>query len=102
MKISRMAGNKGLIKIILIIVVLILVVSYFGINIRALVSSPTTQDNISYVSSSTVTIWNSYLKVPATYVWNLFVNLIWNTAIDSLKNGSFQVPSLTPSTTPSI
>lgn len=83
---NKAAGKRGLIKMIVIIVVALLIISYFGINIRALVSAPTTQDNFSYVATTSVSIWNNYLKAPTTYVWNkIFVELIWNPAIDGLK-----------------
>ena len=103
MKINKATGQRGLIKIILMVVIALLVISYFGINLRALVNSPTTQDNVSYVSSTTVNIWNNYLKVPVTYIWNeIFVALIWNPAINNLKNADWQVPALTSSSTPSL
>jgi hypothetical protein len=80
-------GDRGLIKIIILLVIALLVLSYFNINLRALVNAPTTQDNISYVASNTELIWNSYLKGPATYLWNdIFINLIWNPAISNLTN----------------
>lgn len=88
MKNKAAAGNKGLIRTIVIIVIAILIVSYFGINLRALVTSSTTQDNISYVTTGAINLWNNYLKTPVTYVWNeVFVKLIWNTALENLKNG---------------
>ncbi len=94
MKIKRTAGDSGLIRIILLIVIAILVISYFGINIRQLVSSPTTQDNVSYVASTTVTVWDKYLKVPAGYLWNeIFLELIWKPAINGLKDHKWEVPS---------
>lgn len=102
MKINYAAGQRGLIKMILIIVIALLVISYFGINLRALVNSPTTQDNVTYVASSTVNIWNGYLKVPVTAAWDLFVQYIWTPAIENLKNGKLQGPGLTSSSTPSI
>ena len=79
--------QKGIIKIIILIVVALLILSYFGISLRAVINSPVTQDNISYTTTGTVTFWNTYLKQPATYIWNqIFLNLIWNPAIDSLQN----------------
>ncbi len=78
--------NKGLVKIILAIVIALLILSYFGFNLRTLIDSPTTQDNFGYVASSTVSVWDKYLKAPATYVWkDIFIELIWNPAIDNLK-----------------
>jgi hypothetical protein len=93
MKIGHSAGEKGLIKMILIIVIAILVLSYFGVNLRALVSSPTTQDNISYVASGTVTVWDNYLKVPATALWHFFLTYVWSAAVTAIKNGSVSVPT---------
>lgn len=100
---NKAAGEGGLIKTILLIVIAILVVSYFGINIRALVTSPTTQDNVSYVTTSAVSLWNNYLKGPVTYLWNeVFLSLIWNTAMNNLRNGSLGQPSMTSSSTPGL
>lgn len=76
---------------ILVVVVSLLVLSYFGFNLRELSNKPETQDNFSFVASTTVTFWNSYLKDPASYLWNdVFMDLIWEPAIDNLtkmKNG---------------
>ena len=78
--------NRGFIKIILIIVVALLVLSYFGFSLRDLVNAPVTQDNFGYVASTTTTFWGKYLKNPATYVWNdVFITLIWNPAVDNIK-----------------
>jgi hypothetical protein len=83
---NRIAGQGGFIKIILMIVAALLVLSYFGINLRELANKPTTKDNVSYVASTTVTVWDKYLKIPATYAWSIFVNLIWTPAIHNLEN----------------
>ena len=72
---------------IILIVVALLVLSYFGLNLRGLINQPTTQDNFSYVATTTVSAWNKYLEKPATYIWNqIFLDLIWNPAIDKLKH----------------
>lgn len=80
-----------MIKWILIGVVALLILSYYGFSLRTLVSSPTTQDNFGYVATTTVSVWDTYLKQPATYLWNdVFIDLIWTPAIDNLtkiKNG---------------
>jgi len=91
-----------MIRTILIILVVILVISYFGINLRALVSSPTTQDNVSYVVTGIGSIWNNYLKMPATYLWKeVFINLIWSQIISNMNNSRLEGPPAFSSTTPS-
>jgi len=101
MKNQPAAGERGLIKMILIIIAALLIISYFGINLRDLVNAPTTQDNITYVATTTVTVWDSYLKVPATYLWqNIFLDLIWNPSMHNLieaRNGqTLDIASSTP------
>mgnify|MGYP000964894786 CR=1 FL=1 len=87
MKNTYQTGERGFIKWILLIIVALLVISYFGINLRELISSPTTQDNFAYTATTTVTFWNKYLKEPTTYIWKeIFINLIWEPALDNLKN----------------
>lgn len=93
------AAKRGFIKLILLIIVALLVISYFGINLRQLVSSPTTQDNVSYVASTTVAVWNDYLKGPVTYLWNkIFLDLIWLPAVANLKNQKWEAPSTSAAT----
>ena len=87
MALKRINTNGGLIKWIILIIVAILILSYFGISIRGIVNSPTGQDNISYSTNIVVSTWDNYLKGPATYLWNqIFINLIWDPSIQSLEN----------------
>ena len=81
-----MSTDKGIIKIILIIVVAILVLSYFGYNIRSIATSPTSQDNFSYIGEVLSNVWNNYLKTPAMFVWNIFVEFVWNPAMNALRH----------------
>jgi hypothetical protein len=79
--------NRGIIKWIIIIVIALLILSYYGFSLRALVNSPVTQDNFGYVATTTVSVWDQYLQQPASYLWNdVFINLIWNPAITNLTN----------------
>ncbi|MDE2038072.1 MAG: hypothetical protein KGI69_02505 [Patescibacteria group bacterium] len=78
------AGERGLVKLVVMIVIALLVLSYFGINLRRLVDSPTNQDNVAYIASSTAGVWNGYLKQPATFAWGIFVSYIWDPALQGL------------------
>lgn len=81
-------GQKGIsiVGILLLGFVLILVLSYFKVNIRTVVESPEAQDNIGYVKGGTVSLWDRYLKEPATYFWdNIVVNIFWNSFISNME-----------------
>ncbi len=88
---SHIPRDRGLIGWIVIFVVILLILSYYGFSLRNLVQAPVTQDNFGYVATTTVSFWDTYLEQPATYLWNdVFISLIWNPAIENLtamKNG---------------
>lgn len=66
--------------------ILILVLSYFNISIKAVVESPTAQENIEYVGGGTRNLWVAYLKEPASYLWNeIWVKLFWRSFVENME-----------------
>jgi hypothetical protein len=85
-----MKKNRGLIGLLILILIALIILGVYGISVRQAVQNPTAQDNVSYVWTGITNFWNDYLKAPATYLWNIFINDIWNPAITNLeliKNG---------------
>ncbi len=83
---KKIPHNQGFIRTIILIVVALLILSYFGFNIRDIVNSPAGRDNFSFTQEIMINVWNNYLKKPVMYLWNdIFLELIWEPAIDSLK-----------------
>jgi hypothetical protein len=80
-----------MIKWIVIAFLGLIILGYLGVDIKQSVQSPVTQSNIGYVKDVVVYVWTKYLETPAKYLWNeIFIKLIWTTAIDNLtkmKNG---------------
>ena len=89
--------NGGFIKTVLILIIIILVLSYFGFDIKNFIDSPTTQKNLGYVWGLGKTVWNKYLEKPLTYLWkNVFVNLLWGSFtsnMERIKGGGTITPS---------
>lgn len=87
----RFPKNQGLVRTVLIVLVAILVLSYFGFDIKSIVESPLAQNNIGYVWGFVVGIWNNYLSQPVMYFWNnIFIGILWETftgAMEKIKNG---------------
>lgn len=80
-------GQRGIIKTIIIIVIAIVIISYFGFDLKRIIESPQTQRNFGYVKDAVVTVWNRYLEEPVVYLWNdVFKKLIWSTSVDALKD----------------
>jgi len=84
MKIS--SPKQGLIKTLIIILIAILVLSYFGFDIKKTVESEMTQKNIGYVKALTITLWNTYLKNPATKAYDFYIEYFWTPALRNLTN----------------
>lgn len=78
-------NNRGLIRTVILVIFLILVLSYLGINIRSIISSDTFRDNWSYVSDLAVRIWKNYLSGPLSYLWNkILVPYVWQPILENL------------------
>lgn len=64
---------------IILIVVAILILSYFGFSIKDIAESPTSQSNFSYVWGFLSYVWNTFLVTPVSYIWNVIVvGIFWN------------------------
>ncbi len=99
-----MKSNRGLIKLLILILIALIVLGYYGISVRQAVQNPTTQDNISYIWTGAVNIWDTYLRAPAEYLWNIFVTDIWTPALNNLeniKNGQMPIPNTNGNQLPS-
>jgi hypothetical protein len=80
-----MNTQQGLIKMIILIVIGLIILGYFGFDIRKAIESPVARSNIEYAKDAVVYVWKTYLKGPAVYLWNIFVDLIWGPALENLK-----------------
>ena len=83
--------NSGLVRLIILIVIALLVLSYFNIDIKSTVEKPQTQQNVGYVKGVALNVWNNFLSKPVLYFWNnIFVGLLWSAFqnnIDLIKKG---------------
>lgn len=85
-----MAGidnQQGLVRTIILIIILILVLSFIGFDIRGFVQSDIVQSNFSYIWGGVTVVWNNYLSEPILYFWNnIFVTLLWDSFISNLES----------------
>ena len=68
--------RKGLIKTILIIVIALIILGYFGFNIKDIINSSTVQSNLHVFWDFIFKIWNNYLATPVIYVAKILWKLI--------------------------
>lgn len=86
----KIRNNKkrgiSIIGILFLGLIIILVLSYFNISLRAVVESPEAQDNIHYVGGAGRSLWDNYIKEPISYFWNdIWVPLFWRPFISNIK-----------------
>jgi hypothetical protein len=62
-----MKGNRGFIKAIILIVIALVVLGFFGYNLKDIINSPTVKDNLFYV-------WNAAV-LAVNWVWDLLVSV---------------------------
>lgn len=91
-------------KYILLFIGLVIILSYFNVDLRSIVEAPQTQKNIAYMTEVgqkvwegfLKPIWDNYLSEPVLYFWqNIFVDILWRTfteSIDILKAKSSYLP----------
>ena len=71
--IPRQRHNQGLIRMLIILFVVLLLLAYFGLNLRSIVGSQTFQDNWNFLTTTAVHIWNNVLKGPLTFIWDFIL-----------------------------
>ena len=70
--------SKGLIKAIILIVIALIVLGYFGFNVTDIINGPTVQANLHSAWDFVVNVWQNYLSVPFTWFWDKFVvGVLW-------------------------
>ncbi len=85
-----MMSNEGLIRFVVLLLIAIVVLGFFGISLKSVFQKQSVQENLSFVWQTTQYVWNTYLAVPAQYAWNIFYNLLWRSFLENaerLKRG---------------
>jgi hypothetical protein len=73
-----------MIKYIILAVLGIIILSFFGYDLRGIIEAPTTQNNLNYAWSGVEKVW-SYVEGPVTYLYkNVFLGIIWQAFVHNL------------------
>jgi len=74
-----------MIKTIIVLVILIAILSYFGFDLKNIFESDLVQKNFNYVWQGIIYVWNNFLVQPVHFLWDFFINFVWNPISDALK-----------------
>lgn len=88
---------------IIIIAVVVLILSYFNIDVRGIIEAPQTQENFAYIKTQLVYIWNTYLSDPVLYFWNnIFIDLLWESFTENLERIKLGEPEMLQQNAPQV
>ena len=80
-------SKRGLIKTIIVIVIALIILGYFGFNIGDIINGPTVQANLHGAWDFISKIWNDYLSVPFVFVWDkIVVGILWKLVQSGLSS----------------
>lgn len=65
--------SSGFIKAIIIIVIALIVLGYFGFNVAEIVKQPTVKGNLDFAYNGAKYVWSNYLSGPASTTWAYMV-----------------------------
>jgi len=89
-----MTSQQGIIKFVLIIIVAIVALGYFGFNLRDIMQSPGVQANLSYAWQICLDAWNGWLKEPVVWFWtNIWVPYIWEPFVRVMESMKDTAPT---------
>lgn len=70
-KTHKPIGERGSLKWIIIVIIAIIVASYFfDFNLQEAVEDEQTQSNFQYIINHIVEFYNQYLRPVVEYIWN--------------------------------
>jgi hypothetical protein len=75
----------GLVKLIILVIIAIAILSYYGVDIKEFVNSPQVQKNFGYVWNFVKGVWADYLAEPASKVWSLWLGYVWEPLMNILN-----------------
>lgn len=73
-----------MIKYVILALIAIIVLSFFGYDLKAIIEAPVTQSNLHYAAGGVSTAWD-YVKGPILYLYNnVFIGILWQAFIHNL------------------
>lgn len=78
-------SSRGFLHIILIIVIALIILGYFGLNIQEILAKPVVHDNLVWFWDFLKTVWG-YIKDPVMWFWDHVITFLWNLFVQGLGN----------------
>ncbi len=74
---KKLVMNRGgVVRTVLFLVAVLIVLGYFGFNLRNIVNSPIVHDNLDFAKEVILNSWNNFIKPSLNWIWNLISKLL--------------------------
>ncbi len=84
---SGASESAGFIKWIIIIIIAVGIISYFGLDLKSIFESETARQNYAWLWNWAVYLWENFLDTPVLWVWNnVVINVFWKIFKLGLEN----------------
>ena len=69
-------SHRGFFQIIIIVVIALIILGYFGMNIQEILARPVVHDNLVYFWDLLQSLWTNILATPARWIWDHLLALL--------------------------
>lgn len=77
-----MNPQHGFVKLVVLLVIVLIILGYLGFNVESIVNTPAVKNNIKYVWGIAVSVWNTVLVKPVSFIWNkIIIGFFWNNIV---------------------
>lgn len=80
-----MTANQGFIKLIILLLMAVIVLGFFGISLKAVFTKETVRGNLEFVWQAVRYVWDNYLAGLAKWAWDIFYNLLWRSFVENAE-----------------
>jgi hypothetical protein len=85
MKNNIINKEGGLVKMIIIIVIALAILSWYGVDIKDFFTSPQMQENLGHIWNFIKDLWSNYLTDPAHKLWGIWFTYVWGPFLNVIK-----------------
>jgi hypothetical protein len=77
-----MNRKRGFVKLLVSLIIALIVLSYFGFDLRSTMEAPKTQENLRYFWGMLQNLYFNYLVKSLVYIWDkVIIETIWNNLV---------------------
>jgi hypothetical protein len=79
--------HRGFIQFVIVLIIALIILGYFGFNMREILQRDSVKDNLQYAKELVVKVWQNYLRKPILYFWNeIFLRILWDAFIQNMED----------------